>query len=516
MRAKSLLFWIAVSFCAHRSGVRAQDPVESSSSPVVITHEIATDQQDGRADVLAAIGDVNGDLVSDFAIGYRENLKSPMVSAVEGRSGREVWSVAWPTEGDSTTASSVWAITSIRDVDGDGVRDLLVGARSDFYERADQSRVYVVSGREGDILRRLTAPEPARVDYFGYDVSELDDLNGDGIRELGIGSMNGGNGGRAYVYDGMTWQVLHTWEAPDTVPPPSLGGRFGESIESLGDVNADGVGEIAVGASYDLGGRGTVSVYGGINKDLLYRIESPVFDQWSGFGEAIASIGDVNADGVTDFVVGAPYFGSESTGKVFVFSGSDGSLHQTLSADVPRRDGFFGSAISAVQDFDSDGVPDVLVSAPGGSYGGAWYICSGRTGETIVGKHSPNRTVGGRFGWSATADSGLVGVLAPFESAPRLYLYKYEADPTPPFEFDAIYPNPTSDAVTLRVSLPETVSYRLTVLDAQGRTVYRTIVDGVVGFNELPISFRGHASGVYAVLVEGETRRVTGSVTVIR
>ena len=92
------------------------------------------------------------------------------------------------------------------------------------------------------------------------------------------------------------------------------------------------------------------------------------------FGHDIATIGDVDGDGITDMAVGAPYDddGGESHGAVYIlFLNSDGTVKN--SQKISSTEGnfqetldpydAFGRAISSIGDFDDDGITDIVVGA---------------------------------------------------------------------------------------------------------------------------------------------------------
>ncbi len=120
------------------------------------------------------------------------------------------------------------AVAGLSDVDGDGRGDLLVGARYENpgTSPAYAGRAYVFSGASGALLFELRSPNEEEGGYFGLSVSGVADANGDGRRDLLVGATgeDGGavNAGRSYVFSGATGQILHTLESPNPEGPDSF------------------------------------------------------------------------------------------------------------------------------------------------------------------------------------------------------------------------------------------------------------------------------------------------------
>ena len=190
--------------------------------------------------------------------------------------------------------------------------------------------------------------------------------------------------------------VKKTTEINSATPNgPSLADddEFGTSVAGIGDVDGDGVPDIAVGAKGDDAGgnlRGTVHVitlhsYGGPKKTTEINSATPngpSLADGDEFGTSVAGIGDVDGDGTADIAVGAP--GDDSglegaSGAVYVvFMKPDGTVKSTAEIELSSPNGpllttfdFFGSSVSGLGDMDGDGTPDIVAGARGDDLGGA-------------------------------------------------------------------------------------------------------------------------------------------------
>jgi hypothetical protein len=100
-------------------------------------------------------------------------------------------------------------------------------------------------------------------------------------------------------------------------------------------------------------------------------------------GEDVAGAGDVDGDGIPDYIIGEPF--TSQGGAAHVFSGRTGLLIYTFTAESP--DDQFGSAVAGAGDMDGDGHADIIVGAyltdSGGTSSGRAYVFSGRTGGLL-------------------------------------------------------------------------------------------------------------------------------------
>ncbi len=219
----------------------------------------------------------------------------------------------------------------------------------------------------------------------------IKDFNGDGFDDVatGVGDRTWGYG---YVYLGGASGLPPS--ASVTLPPP-LGtdsDNFGGSFAGAGDVNGDGFGDLLAGSLSGDGVRGFFAVYFG-NVHGISSTPAPLIlgpaGELSEFGESLRSAGDVNGDGYSDVIVGAPSapddYGMPDhfAGYAYVYLGGSGGLDPTpairFSASVTE---WVGYSVAGAGDVDGDGYADVLVGAPAhdSGSGGAYLYFGGPSG----------------------------------------------------------------------------------------------------------------------------------------
>ncbi|XP_052426948.1 integrin alpha-3b [Carassius gibelio] len=155
-----------------------------------------------------------------------------------------------------------------------------------------------------------------------------------------------------------------------TIPGEQIGSYFGSCL-AVTDLNNDDWKDLIVGAPFyfdrykEEGG----AVYIFMNENGFFQEKASLVlkgQKGSGFGFAVAAVGDVNQDGFQDFAVGAPFHDS---GKVYLWMGSKSGISKEPSQVIEGKSlgpsGFqtFGYSLSGGMDMDGNDYPDILVGS---------------------------------------------------------------------------------------------------------------------------------------------------------
>jgi hypothetical protein len=221
---------------------------------------------------------------------------------------------------------------------------------------------------------------------LGAALAALADLDGDGVPDLLAGAPHSGaahpDGGRVEALSGADAAPL--W----SVAGGAAGDLFGYAVAAVGDCDRDGVADVAVGAPLaDAAATdaATVSVLSGADGAAIHPLHGPSPGARLGF--ALAPVEDFEGDGVADLLAGAPGAdgGAPGSGVAWVVSARAGTVLLALQGDA-AGDGF-GRAVASAGDVDGDGPPDLLVGAPGGdglaTASGAAWVLSGTDGAVL-------------------------------------------------------------------------------------------------------------------------------------
>jgi len=351
---------------------------------------------------VATAGDVNGDGVSDVIIGDAAGHAYIFDGVLT--TGIASGNVATATTTLTGLGTFGLSVASAGDVNGDGVSDVIIGdAIGDAFIFNGVLTTGIPSATYLTASTTLTGSG-----RFGISVSSAGDVNGDGYSDVIVGAPAvGATGGAAYIYLGSSSGLSAV------VSTTLTGGvSFGFSVSGAGDVNGDAYADVVVGDTL-----GTAFVFNGTKTGIASGNTTTATTSLSGtndYGLSIAGAGDVNGDGYSDVVVGAPdnsnaftYHGSPtgsvSTSTILVLGNSDGGSNEDRLA----------FSVSSAGDLNGDGYSDVVIGVIGyNALTGAAYIYYGSsTGLSISSPAPAILSVGGSTttGWSVAGAGDING-----------------------------------------------------------------------------------------------------------
>ena len=355
--------------------------------------------RDQMGSVLASGGDINGDGYLDLVVAAPRSDRGGGDAGCVYLFYGPIYGLLNVAEADARISGGAagdlaGASVSIEgDANSDGQSDLLIGAPGDDTAGTDAGSAYLFFG---PVTGQRTVAE-ADVWFTGLSgggaagsaVALVPDTNGDGFADVVIGAPGAGP---TATLAGDVYLVLG--------PPPSgknsllyadarwtgtnPGDKAGATLASAGDVDADGLGDILVGAPEAYGKaatagmvyliRGTRQVEGGAL--ALVNTQFQGEGAGDGAGSALAPAGDLNGDGLDDLLIGAPRHDSpitDSGAAYVIYAPVGGIIDLGLSGlkfvGINAGD-TAGRTVGSVGDVDLDGYPDIFVGAPGVDYDG--------------------------------------------------------------------------------------------------------------------------------------------------
>ena len=320
-------------------------------------------------------------------------------------------SVGAAFHGSGTADFVGFTTTGIGDVNGDGFADWAVASFSEIAQER-LGKVHVVFGGPGLPLRSASLASldgtagivltgTVHAAQFGNAIGPAGDVNGDGIADFVVAEKAAFSfRGRVHVFFGSEDEAQIARSSVElggskgfTVEGESAGDNFGSTVGAAGDLNADGFADVFVGAfGADIPAAGAGSLYVVLGRaqfppvlastptaQSILRFDGSASND--GVGYSAAAVGDINGDGASDLAIGVPYFdsgqvgGQADVGAVFVVFGSATLPSTPLElAALPAASSLkivgdslysnLGKNLAGGADFDGNGLPDLVASAP--------------------------------------------------------------------------------------------------------------------------------------------------------
>lgn len=299
----------------------------------------------GYGSSLASLGDSNGDGRTDLIVGAPFNDSA----ALELTNGNSTKQIILENHGGASSGSEF----------GEAVEGLLgplpetahavAVVSAPFHGEPDRSPIGLVAfydGLTGDFLYRCLGNDKETDGQFGASLSSISDLSGDGFRDLIVGAPGvNSRAGRVVVLansPGNECLALYSILGPD-------GSAFGTSVANVGDVDGDGVEDFIAGGprytntSFELSG--IAILYSGATGSALCTIKGVEAGQ--ALGSSVRGLGDTNYDGHPDFAIGSPGANS-SAGQVTIYTYNTNTHACDLLYTLTSSDGrnLFGSTLA--------------------------------------------------------------------------------------------------------------------------------------------------------------------------
>jgi len=280
------------------------------------------------------------------------------------------------------------------DIDGDGLEDLVVS--SYLY---DKVRVFY-GNTDGDLDAPITVPAP-QSGAFGRSLA-VGDVNGDGFDDIIAGAPNVGGFGTVFVLPGGPHR---TFPSSISLTPFTGDARFGFSV-ATGDFDADGFADVLVGAPDTTGDFGQAYLFlGGELFDDSPDLKIKPFASASSYIGYSTLLVDVTGDGKDDAIIGAPGNGANLGGIYFVEGTSlsrnpenpnSSSVDHNILKSWSDPYLLLGSELASLGDVTGDGINDIYVTAPGGTFHHG-YVFKGDGTVTSI-SSTPDISIDGSVG----------------------------------------------------------------------------------------------------------------------
>ena len=323
---------------------------------------------------LAALGDVNNDGVDDFVALATDPFFSGLFYMYSGADR----SILRSYSGDIQSAAA------IGDIDGDSVSEIVLGAPRAVRTSSGQAlgRVYIVSGARNATLLLLNnpSPHPTASQGLGEAVTGIGDIDGDNVPDFLASAprqvVDGLAEGQVFAFSGATGNLIYAVNNPGANELPALGrSGFGRVVERLKDITGDSIDDFIVPVEFNtvdgLERAGQAFIFSGADGSLFRTIQSPTPEAQQQFGSRAAGLPDLNNDGVPEYAVvhNRNRLSGTPDDVWYFYSGLDGSLLLIMEVGLEL------SQIETLGDLDGNGSVELAIAGTN-SAGGAVHIYS--------------------------------------------------------------------------------------------------------------------------------------------
>jgi len=294
--------------------------------------------------------DIDGDGIAEVLAGVSTRLdRGDGVAVLAGVDGHELKRFAAGANDVGGT------LLRLPDVNGDGLGDFAVASA---LLTGVAGTVEIRSGLDGAVIRTFT--DSVKETAFGRALAV--GTQASGAIHLGIGTplsdLLRTDGGKFEVFDVMTGALVCS------AGGNFAGEQFGATVSFLGDINADGKGDWAVGAPFNgVNGvqAGRIAMINGTNGGQIRAVRGVAAGDK--LGMSVATVADANADGVNEVLIGAPGVGANDEGQLLLASGKTAAILKTVNGATAGA--IIGEDVESVATGNEDAVTDFLTTWAG-------------------------------------------------------------------------------------------------------------------------------------------------------